>query len=124
MATLGGGESGRSNLHCLPKEGPLQQSFPLSVSVGGRRRLHLSSGMGDGQSQICQGGNCFKIVYRKHLLIAGGDDGEAGGVPRKRHRGVGVDIYQCVSSHLQNVRLCQTSTEFVDRKVRVLNDNL
>ena len=59
-----------------------------------------------------------KKMLRLRTSISGWDDGEAGGVPSKRHRGVGVDLHQCFSSHLQNVRVGQTSPKFADGKVR------
>ena len=116
MATLGGGEGGRGNIHRLSEESSLQHSFP--VDLRGRRRLNLSFGMGNSQSQIRQGKIKRSKMLRLRTSISGWDDGEAGGVPSKRHRGVGVDLHQCFSSHLQNVRVGQTSPKFADGKVR------
>ena len=65
MAPLGGGEGGWGNLHGLPQEGALQLSIPLSFSFGRRRRLDLSSRMGDSEGPICQG----KSMYIYHIFF-------------------------------------------------------
>ena len=99
LETVGGGKGWWRNLHCLSEEGSLQH--PLAISERWSWRSHISPGVGDGEGEVHEGGH----------------PGEAGGESGQRHRGVGVNLHQCLPGHLQNLCLRQASAQSSDRAV-------
>ena len=73
MATVGGGEGGWGDLHCLPQESSLQLSVSLALRLGRRRRLHLPPGVGDSPGEVCEGRSvrCHQLVVTNTCLQAG-----------------------------------------------------